>query len=100
VKAQQSPSRQKTTMVCMALVMACLLLTGCTIGVKEHHELLYVSPVPIPEASKGVPVIATDKPVPLGIWGKGEKYEKSIPGYVVVDPHFYARLVERWNKGR
>lgn len=58
-----------------------------------------MSPVPIPEAVRGTPLIATNKKVPLVILNKpDDKFEQNIGGYVVVDPFFYDLLMKNYKK--
>jgi len=60
-----------------------------------------VSPIPIPEAARGVPLIATNEPVEMVILERVEDHFKQrVTGYVVVDPWFYQKLIECWNKNR
>ena len=76
-----------------------ILMTGCTVGVKQSNTLLFVSPVPIPQVAHGAPMIATDKKVDLAIIGKPDMlFSEKITGYVVVDPWFYEKLIQAWNK--
>lgn len=72
--------------------------TGClTIGVKEKNSIVMVSPVPIPEAVKGAPMVLTNKKILLTILNKPDiTFEQNIGGYVLVDPWFYARLLEAY----
>ena len=59
------------------------------------------SPVPIPEAAKGVPLIATNDPVKLVILNKPDcTFTQKIPGYVVVDMLFFSKLIKCWNENR
>lgn len=68
-------------------------------GVKAQKTLLMVSPVPIPEAAKGAPVIATGEKIKLIVLDKPDiHFEQKITGYVVVDPWFYEKLIDCWNK--
>jgi len=79
----------------LTIMSAC---TGCTIGIKENKTLVMVSPRPIPEVSKGAPVIATNSPLPLVILNKPDMtFEKDVAGYVVVDPWFYDLLIKTYN---
>ena len=85
------------------LLIAIALITvsgmGCVVGVKEKRELLFVSPIPIPQAAKGVPVIAESEKVRLVVLDQpGAFYQEKITGYVVVDPWFYDELIKAWNK--
>ena len=58
-----------------------------------------VSPMPIPEAVQGAPQVLTNKKIPLTILEKPDiKFEQNIGGYVVVDPWFYARLLEAYRR--
>jgi hypothetical protein len=80
------------------IMMAC---TGCTIGIKQSHEILMVSPVPIPEAAKGAPVIATNEKIRLGVLKKPDAfYHQKVTGYVLVDPWFYEKLLDAYKKQR
>ena len=88
------------SLLLIALMMASMVLSGCVIGVKKEKTTLFVSPVPIPEAAKGVPVIATDEAIELGILDKDGTFRQKVPGYVVVDPWFYDKLIAKWNEGR
>jgi hypothetical protein len=79
-----------------AITMAC---TGCLIGVKETRTLVLVSPVPIPEAARGTPVVATAEPIDLAIINRPEdRFKQQVQGYVLVDPWFYDRLIKAWNE--
>jgi len=72
---------------------------GCTIGIKEKSNLVFVSPVPIPEVSEGAVIIATNKKLPLAIIEQKDKvFYQNVGGYVLVDPQFYAILIEAFNK--
>jgi len=71
---------------------------GCSVGIKEKHTLIFSSPVPIPEAAKGVPIIATNEKIHLAILNKPDMtFKRDIGMYVVVDPHFYALLIDAYN---
>jgi hypothetical protein len=75
---------------------------GCTIGVKERNNILFVSPMPIPESAKGAPVIATNEPIKLSVLNKPELiFKQKVTGYVLVDPWTWEKLLEVWNaRGR
>ena len=80
-------------------MMACTVLQGCSVGIKERHEILFVSPVPIPEAAKGAVVVATNDKISVGIMDKPDRfYKQKVTGYVLVDPWFYKKLIDQWNK--
>ena len=78
---------------------------GCSIGTKEKYTLVISKASAIPEAVKGVPIVATNNKVKLTILNKPNiVFEKNIGGYVVVDQDFYKLLIEsykdvRSNKG-
>jgi len=60
-----------------------------------------VSPMPIPEAAKGAPMIMTNKRIPLTILNKPDiQFEQNVGGYVLVDPWFYARLLREYRSSR
>jgi len=83
----------------LLLISTMVLLTGCTIGIKEKDELLFISPVPIPEAAKGAPMIATNEKIRLGVIHKKDSiYEQKVTGYVLVDPWFYELLIEAYKE--
>ena len=68
-----------------------------TLGIKENNQIVFVSPVPIPETIHGAPIVRTNKKVKLAILNKPDtNFEQNIGGYVVVDPWFYARLLEAY----
>jgi len=72
--------------------------TGCTIGIKEKSNLVFVSPVPIPEVSKGSVVVATNRPIELAILDEKDKvFFQNVGGYVLVDPFFYELLIKAYN---
>lgn len=72
--------------------------TGCTIGIKEKNNLIFVSPVPIPEVSKGSVIVATNKPIALAIIDEKDKiFYQNVGGYVLVDPYFYDILIKAYN---
>jgi len=76
-----------------------IFMTGCTVGIKEKRTLVMVSPVPIPQAAQGAPMIATNKPIALVILNReGDLFKENIGGYVVVDPQFYGLLIEAYRK--
>jgi len=84
----------------LALLMTASM-TGCTVGLKERKTILMVSPVPIPEAVLGTPLIATNEEIPLVVLNRpDDHYEQKITGYVVVDPWFYEKLIAAWNASR
>lgn len=89
--------KKATLLLCLALgIVAC---TGCTIGIKTERTLTFVSPVPIPEAAKGAPIVATNAPIPLAIIDKPDAtFKQNVGGYVLVDPWFYRLLIEAWDK--
>lgn len=88
----------------LLLTLTTILLTacnGCTVGLKEKHSMLFVSPVPIPEAAKGAPVVATNQKVKLSVLNRPDEiYEQKVTGYVLVDPWFYEKLVEAYKKSK
>ena len=89
-------SKVMRLLLALTLIAAC---TGCTIGIKERHEILMVSPVAIPEAAKGAPIIATNEKIRLGVLNKPDTfYEQRVTGYVLVDPWFYALLIEAYKE--
>jgi len=77
-----------------------LTVTGCmTLGIKENNKIVFVSPVPIPETINGAPIVRTNKKIKLAILNKPDiNFEQNIGGYVVVDPWFYARLLEAYRR--
>jgi hypothetical protein len=78
--------------VCMGVV------SGCTLGVKKQTEMLFISPVPIPEAVKGAPVIAENRKIRLAVMDRPDTtYTQKVTGYVLVDPWFYDKLIKNWN---
>lgn len=86
--------------VLLSLLLSIITLTcmGCTIGVKEKNNIVFVSPVPIPEVSKGAVVVATNRKIPLAIIDQKDKiFSQNVGGYVLVDPQFYALLIEAYN---
>jgi hypothetical protein len=57
-----------------------------------------VSPVPIPEVSKGSVIVATNKPIALAIIDEKDKiFYQNVGGYVLVDPYFYEMLIKAYN---
>jgi len=85
----------------LAPISITVLLTACscTIGIKEKDELLFVTPVPIPEASKGAPVIATNQKIKLAVFKRPKDiYEQKVTGYVLVDPWFYELLIQAYKE--
>jgi hypothetical protein len=91
---------RKAMLVLLAILitMACMA-AGCTIGVKQTNRLVFVSPVPIPEAAKGAPMVATNDKIPLAVLDRpDEHYSQRVAGYVLVDPWFYQRLIDTWNQ--
>lgn len=92
---------KRLVMLSLLMLMSMMVCTGCVIGVKEKREMLFVSPIPIPEAARGVPVIATNEKIPLAVLGiKDAHYNQKVTGYVLVDPWFYDRLIKAYNKSR
>ena len=88
----------RQSLLVIACILACTVLSSCTIGIKEKNTLVFVSPVPIPDAAKGIVVIATNKPIPLSIMDSPElKFSRDVGGYVLVDPGFYGKLIDTWN---
>jgi hypothetical protein len=78
-----------------------LASTGCTIGIKEKNNLIFVSPVPIPEVSKGSVIVATNRPIELAIIDEKDKvFYQNVGGYVLVDPYFYEILIKAYNEGQ
>ena len=76
-----------------------LMASSCTIGIKEKETVLLVSPVPIPEAAKGAPMIATNDKIRLCIINREDEiYYQKVTGYVLVDPQFYGKLIEAYKK--
>jgi len=74
---------------------------GCTIGVKEKSNLLFVSPIPIPESAKGAPIIATNEPIELSVLDRpGLIFKQKVTGYVLVDPWMWEKMVEAWNDAK
>jgi len=60
-----------------------------------------VSPVPIPEAARGVPLIATNDPIQLVILNKpDDHFTQRIQGNVVIDMWFFAKLIKCWNENK
>jgi len=91
-------SLHKKVVLSLLLSIITMVSTGCTIGIKERNNLVFVSPVPIPEVSKGAVVVATNKPIPLAIIDQKDKvFNQNVGGYVLVDPQFYSLLVEAYN---
>lgn len=91
-------SKHKKVLLLLLLVLITLASMGCTIGIKEKNNLVIATPLPIPEAARGVPLIATDEEIPLVILNEEDKiFKKKIGGYVVVDPNFYALLIKAYN---
>lgn len=96
-RKQKSARWRGIYLLCLALLT--LGVTGCTIGLKEKNQIVMVSPVPIPESANGVPVIRTNKLIPLTILKKPDvHFEQNIGGYVVVDPWFYEQLLECYRR--
>ena len=57
-----------------------------------------MSPVPIPEVSKGSVVVATNRPIELAILDEKDKvFFQNVGGYVLVDPFFYELLIKAYN---
>jgi len=82
----------------ISLLLASLVLTGCTMGVKENNTILFVSPVAIPESANGAVVIATNKKIQLAIIGMSDKvFEQQVTGYVLVDPWTWDKMVRVYN---
>jgi hypothetical protein len=97
---KQLQSVRKRGICRLFLLMSMLTVTGCmTLGIKENNQIVFVSPVPIPETINGTPMIMTNKKIPLAILNKPDtNFEQNIGGYVVVDPWFYARLLEAYRR--
>lgn len=91
-------SRLKKVLLSLLLLSITVVSTGCTIGLKEKNNLVFVSPVPIPEVSKGSVIIATNKEIPLAIIDQKDKiFYQNVGGYVLVDPFFYELLIKSYN---
>lgn len=84
----------------LLMTISLAAMPGCSIGLKEQKTTIFVTPVPIPEAAKGVVVVATNEPVPLGFYNKDGTFERDIGGYVVVEPQFYGLLVRTYKQAR
>ena len=78
--------------------MSLLLLTGCTIGVKQKNSFTFFDPIPIPESARGVPRIVGNRPIALAIMGEDMAFESNVGGYAVITPQWYAALIDCWNK--
>lgn len=90
---------KKAVLLLLVLIVVALTASSCTIGIKEKESILFVSPVPIPEAAKGTPIIATNGKVRLAIIDKPDSiYEQRVTGYVLVDPWFYELLIEAYKE--
>lgn len=88
----------KMLVLSLFLSLITLASTGCTIGIKEKNNLVFVSPVPIPEVSKGSVIVATNKPIALAIIDEKDKiFYQNVGGYVLVDPYFYELLIKAYN---
>jgi hypothetical protein len=88
----------KILVLSLFLSLTTLASTGCTIGIKEKNNLIFVSPVPIPEVSKGSVIVATNKPIALAIIDEKDKiFYQNVGGYVLVDPYFYEMLIKAYN---
>lgn len=95
-------SKAKRIVLVLLITTACMAAIGCSVGVKEKTTYLFVSPVPIPEAAKGAPVIATNEKIEISTLSRPEipLGRQKITGYVVVDPWFYDLLIKAWNESR
>jgi hypothetical protein len=92
--------KSKSKMLVRSLFLSLIMLvsTGCTVGIKEKNNLIFVSPVPIPAVSKGSVMIATNAKIPLAIIDQKDKvFYESVQGYVLVDPFFYELLIKTYN---
>jgi len=75
------------------------LMQGCNIGTKTTKELLFISPVPIPEVVKGAPVVATNEKISISILGQSNFFSKQkVTGYVLCDPWYYATLIKGYEE--
>ena len=91
-------SKYKTLVRVLSLSLIMLVSTSCTVGIKEKSNLIFVSPVPIPAVSKGSVVIATNAKIPLAIIDQKDKvFYENVGGYNLVDPFFYALLINVYN---
>ena len=91
----------KMLVLSLFLSLITLASTGCTIGIKEKSNLVFVSPVPIPEVSKGSVIVATNRPIELAILNEKDKvFYQNVGGYVLVDPYFYEILIKAYNEGQ
>ena len=91
----------KILVLSLFLSLSMLASTGCTIGIKEKNNLVFVSPVPIPEVSRGSVVVATNRPIELAIIDMKDKvFYRDVGGYVLVDPYFYEILIKAYNEGQ
>ena len=91
----------KMLVLSLFLSFITLASTGCTIGIKEKSNLVFVSPVPIPEVSKGSVIVATNRPIELAILNEKDKvFYQNVGGYVLVDPYFYEILIKAYNEGQ
>ena len=89
----------RALLLTMIITAFMVVASGCSVGIKEKHTLVMVSPVPIPDAARGVVIIGTDDLIPLAILDQPTaKFKRSIAGYVVVDPWFYDKLIKQWNE--
>ena len=80
------------------VILASLLVMGCTVGMKENNTLLFVSPMPIPESAKGAPIVATNAKIPLAVIGQPDKvFLQKVTGYVLVDPWTWEEMVKVYN---
>ena len=88
----------KTVVLVLFLSLTTWVSTGCTVGIKEKSNLIFVSPVPIPAVSQGSVMVATNSKIPLAIIDQKDKvFYENVGGYVLVDPFFYELLIKTYN---
>ena len=90
--------QSKTLVRSLFLSLIILASTGCTVGIKEKSNIIFVSPVPIPAVSQGSVMVATNAKIPLAIIDQKDKvFYENVGGYVLVDPFFYELLIKTYN---
>ncbi len=80
--------------------LVALACTGCTIGTKVQKKTLWITPRPIPQAAKGLPIVAENDPINLQVLDKPDfgQFKQKVTGYVVIDPWTAQQLIECWNE--
>ena len=87
-RQQQSLIIPKTlySLLLLLILMICLIvISGCTVGIKDRVHIVYVSYGQTPEELKGALRVATNKPIPVTVVGDEDTYaEIDLGGYFVV----------------